>query len=168
MSNIEVAAPKSKGRMRPWNIFLIGAGIFILAIAFLAPFLPLQDPGAQDLEHALRPPAFSSGGSWDNILGTDPLGRDYLSRLVFGTRLTVIIALSAVFLGALFGSLLGVIAGFKGGKVDAMISRVTEAQLALPFILLGISVIVSRGQSISTLILVLSPVGWSQYVRIIR
>lgn len=168
MSATEVAGSPIKRKPRTWNIFLIGVGLFILAVALLAPVLPLQDPGLQNLERALRPPAFSSGGSWDNILGTDPLGRDYLSRLVFGTRLTVIIALSAVFLGALFGSLLGVIAGFKGGKVDAVISRITEAQLALPFILLGISVIVSRGQSISTLILVLSLVGWAQYVRIIR
>jgi peptide/nickel transport system permease protein len=168
MSASEVSATPSIRRSRKWNIFLIGAGVFILAVALLAPVLPLQDPGAQDLERALRPPVFSSGGSWDNILGTDPLGRDYLSRLVFGTRLTVIIALSAVFLGALFGSLLGVIAGFKGGKVDAVISRITEAQLALPFILLGISVIVARGQSTSTLILVLALVGWAQYVRIIR
>ena len=82
--------------------------------------------------------------------------------------MTVLIAVSAVFLGAVFGTLLGVIAGFKGGKIDAVISRITEAQLALPFILLAISVIVSRGQSLSTLIIVLAIVGWAQYVRIIR
>lgn len=168
MSTAEVAETPATHKSRKWNIFLIGAGMFILALALLAPILPLRDPGAQDLERALRPPVFCSGGSWDNILGTDPLGRDYLSRLVFGTRLTVIISLSAVLLGALFGSLLGVTAGFKGGKVDAVISRITEAQLALPFILLGISVIVARGQSTSTLILVLALVGWAQYVRIIR
>jgi len=168
MFTTEVTATPAMRKSRMWNIFLIGAGLFLLAVALLAPILPLQDPGVQDLERALRPPVFSSRGSWDNILGTDPLGRDYLSRLVFGTRLTVIIALSAVLLGALFGSLLGVIAGFKGSKVDAVISRITEAQLALPFILLGISVIVARGQSTSTLILVLALVGWAQYVRIIR
>lgn len=168
MSSTEASATITKRKSRGWNIFLIGFGVFILAIALLAPVLPLADPGQQNLDMALRPPAFVDGGSWAHPLGTDPLGRDYMSRLVFGTRLTVIIALSAVFLGALFGSLLGVIAGFKGGKVDAVISRITEAQLALPFILLGISVIVARGQSISTLILVLSLVGWAQYVRIIR
>lgn len=158
----------TKRKSRAWNLFLIGVGLLVLAVALLAPVLPLADPGLQNLERALRPPAFSEGGSWENPLGTDPLGRDYLTRLLFGTRLTVVIALSAVFLGALFGSLLGVISGFKGGKVDAVISRITEAQLALPFILLGISVIVARGQSISTLILILSLVGWAQYVRIIR
>lgn len=168
MSATEAPVAVTKRKSRAWNFFLIGFGVFILAIALLAPVLPLTDPGQQNLDMALRPPAFVDGGSWDHPLGTDPLGRDYMSRLVFGTRLTVIIALSAVFLGALFGSLLGVIAGFKGGKVDAVISRITEAQLALPFILLGISVIVARGQSISTLILVLSLVGWAQYVRIIR
>lgn len=168
MTSIPIRDNVSKRNPQAWNVFLIGVGVFILAVASLAPILPLADPSAQNLDQALKPPIFSSGGSWENVLGTDPLGRDYLSRLVFGARLTVIIALSAAVLGAVFGSLLGVIAGFKGGKVDAVISRITEAQLALPFILLGISVIVSRGQSISTLVVVLSLVGWAQYVRIIR
>jgi peptide/nickel transport system permease protein len=154
--------------LRGWNLVLVLVGVFIALIALLAPILPIADPSAQDLDATLRPPFFQSGGSMENLLGTDQLGRDYLARLVFGTRLTVSIALVAVFLGAVFGSLLGIIAGFKGGWVDAAISRVTEAQLALPFILLGIAIIVARGQSIGTLIFVLAIVGWAQYVRILR
>jgi peptide/nickel transport system permease protein len=155
-------------KLRGWNLVLVLVGVFIALIALLAPILPIADPGAQDLDAALRPPFFQDGGSMENLLGTDQLGRDYLARLVHGTRLTVLIALVAVLLGAVFGSLLGVIAGFKGGWVDAAISRVTEAQLALPFILLGIAIIVARGQSIGTLIFVLAIVGWAQYVRIVR
>jgi peptide/nickel transport system permease protein len=158
----------SLAKLRGWNLVLVLVGLFIALVALLAPILPIADPNAQNLDIALRPPFFQDGGSMENLLGTDQLGRDYLARLVFGTRLTVLIALVAVLLGAVFGSLLGVVAGFKGGWVDAVISRVTEAQLALPFILLGIAIIVARGQSIGTLIFVLAIVGWAQYVRIVR
>jgi peptide/nickel transport system permease protein len=155
-------------KLRGWNLFLVLVGVFIALVALLAPVLPIADPGVQNLDNALRPPFFQNGGSFEHVLGTDQLGRDYLARLVYGTRLTVLIALVAVVLGAVFGSLLGVVAGFKGGWLDAVISRVTEAQLALPFILLGIAIIVARGQSIGTLIFVLAIVGWAQYVRIVR
>lgn len=158
----------SLAKLRGWNLFLVLVGLFIALVALLAPFLPIADPNAQNLDIALRPPFFQDGGSLENLLGTDQLGRDYLARLVYGTRLTVLIALVAVILGAVFGSLLGVVAGFKGGWIDSVISRVTEAQLALPFILLGIAIIVARGQSIGTLIFVLAIVGWAQYVRIVR
>ena len=158
----------SLAKIRGWNLFLVLVGLFIALVALLAPILPIADPNAQNLDIALRPPFFQDGGTLENLLGTDQLGRDYLARLVFGTRLTVLIALVAVILGAVFGSLLGVVAGFKGGWIDSVISRVTEAQLALPFILLGIAIIVARGQSIGTLIFVLAIVGWAQYVRIVR
>lgn len=158
----------SLAKLRGWNLFLVLVGVFIALVALLAPFLPIADPNAQNLDIALRPPFFQDGGTLENLLGTDQLGRDYLARLVYGTRLTVLIALVAVILGAVFGSLLGVVAGFKGGWIDSVISRVTEAQLALPFILLGIAIIVARGQSIGTLIFVLAIVGWAQYVRIVR
>jgi len=151
-----------------WNRILLFSGFGLISMAVFAPVLPLADPNGQDLESSLYPPAFLAGGSIKHVLGTDLLGRDVFSRLIFGTRLTVVIAVSAVVLGAFFGSILGVIAGFKGGKIDAIISRITEAQLALPFILLAISFIVARGQSLGTLIFVLALVGWAQYVRIIR
>ncbi len=151
-----------------WNKFLLLFGFALLLVAALGNYLPVADPNKQSLVDGLLPPFFADGGSYTNLLGTDVLGRDLFARLVYGTRMTVVIALAAVLLGAIFGSLLGVIAGFKGGIIDSLISRVTEAQLALPFILLAISMIVSRGQSFTTLIIVLAVVGWAQYVRIIR
>lgn len=154
-------------RFSTWSIVLMASGGLLLFLALLGPLLPLPDPAAQDLVNNLRPPIFA-GGDWGHVLGTDQLGRDVLARLVAGTRLTALIALSAVFLGAVIGSLLGVIAGFKGGWLDAVVSRITEAQLALPFILLAISVIVARGKSVTTLIFVLALVGWAQYVRVVR
>jgi peptide/nickel transport system permease protein len=151
-----------------WNKILLISGLLLLLTAVFGQLLPIADPNEQSLDNGLLPPFFLEGGSSSHLLGTDLLGRDLFSRLVHGTRMTVLIAVSAVFLGAVFGSLLGVIAGFKGGKIDSIISRITEAQLALPFILLAISMIVSRGQSLSTLVIVLAVVGWAQYVRIIR
>lgn len=154
-------------RFSVWSAVLAGSAALLLLVTLFGSFLPLPDPGAQDLANGLKPPVFA-GGSWSHMLGTDQLGRDVLARLVAGARLTGLIALSAVFLGAIVGSLLGVMAGFKGGWLDAIVSRITEAQLALPFILLAISVIVARGKSVSTLILVLALVGWAQYVRVVR
>lgn len=151
-----------------WNKVLLTSGLLLVLTAVFGQFLPVADPNEQSLDYGLLPPFFLEGGTSEHLLGTDLLGRDLFARLIYGTQMTVLIAVSAVFLGAIFGSLLGVIAGFKGGKIDAVISRITEAQLALPFILLAISVIVSRGQSLSTLIIVLAIVGWAQYVRIIR
>ena len=151
-----------------WNKVLLTSGLLLVLTAVFGQFLPVADPNEQSLDYGLLPPFFLEGGTSKHLLGTDLLGRDLFARLIYGTRMTVLIAVSAVFLGAVFGTLLGVIAGFKGGKIDAVISRITEAQLALPFILLAISVIVSRGQSLSTLIIVLAIVGWAQYVRIIR
>jgi peptide/nickel transport system permease protein len=151
-----------------WNKILLISGLLLLFTAVFGQLLPIADPNEQSLDNGLLPPFFLEGGSSSHLFGTDLLGRDLFSRLVHGTRMTVLIAVSAVFLGAVFGSLLGVIAGFKGGKIDSIISRITEAQLALPFILLAISMIVSRGQSLSTLVIVLAVVGWAQYVRIIR
>jgi peptide/nickel transport system permease protein len=151
-----------------WNKILLISGLLLLLTAVFGQLLPIADPNEQSLDNGLLTPFFLEGGSSSHLFGTDLLGRDLFSRLVHGTRMTVLIAVSAVFLGAVFGSLLGVIAGFKGGKIDSIISRITEAQLALPFILLAISMIVSRGQSLSTLVIVLAVVGWAQYVRIIR
>ena len=156
-----------KRRMSAWSLILLCSAGLLVFVAIFGGLLPLPDPAAQDLANGLKPPVFA-GGSWSHILGTDQLGRDVLARLVAGARLTALIAVSAVFLGAVVGSLLGVIAGFKGGWLDAVVSRITEAQLALPFILLAISVIVARGKSVSTLIFVLALVGWAQYVRVVR
>lgn len=152
-----------------WNLSLIVFGLLLCLLAISSNFvLRLEDPTLQRLESALVPPVFQGGGTFAHPLGTDHLGRDYFARLIAGTRLTVLVALSAALLGAVGGSLLGILAGFKGGLVDSVISRITEAQLSLPFILLAISVIVARGKSVSSLILVLALVGWAQYVRVLR
>ncbi len=154
-------------KMSPFEIFLVVFGVLLVATAIFGSFLPLPDPTQQSLRERLQPPV-GFGGGWDHPLGTDALGRDMLSLLVAGTRLTVLIAALSVLVGATVGCGLGLIAGFRRGWVDAVITRLTEAQMALPFLLLAIAIITNRGRSITTLVIVLSIVGWTQYVRIVR
>lgn len=150
---------------------VLGFGIPLLAIAlicFAAPLLPLPNPNQQVLSDALQPPAWMTGGDWSHPLGTDNLGRDVLSRLVYGGRLTFVIAVAGMLAGAIPGTGLGLVSGYYRGWVDSVISRVVEAQLALPFILLAIAIIAVRGNSLPVLIAVLALVGWATYARVIR
>ena len=166
---LETSVPKSKilaGRRALWWFGLPLA--LLAALCFLAPLLPLDDPNMQDLRGRLTPPSWQSGGSFDHVLGTDQLGRDILARLLFGGRLTFIIAAAAVGVGSIFGTLAGMIAGYRRGWIDTVISRVVDAQLALPFILLAIAIIVGRGRSLIVLVGVLAIISWAQYARIIR
>lgn len=170
-SNTAPDAPQGSRRRRrlPRNVLVLGVPLAVLAaVSLIAPWLPLPDPGQQNLGNRLRPPFFMDGGDMSNILGTDQLGRDMFSRLLHGGRLTFIIAFSAVILGSLIGSLVGMVAGYLRGRTDAFISRLIEAQLALPVILLAMSVIVTRGRSIPVLVFVLAIIGWAQYARVIR
>lgn len=161
-----VVASRRRGRRTELTLAFIAA--LIVLVALVGPLLPLPDPNKQALTARLLPPIGWDGARWEHPLGTDHLGRDMLSRLVAGTRLTVLIAAVSVLCGAAVGSMLGVIAGFRRRATDAVISRLTDAQLALPFILLAIAIVTSRGRSISTIILVLAIVGWAQYVRVVR
>ncbi|MCG2623384.1 ABC transporter permease [Arthrobacter sp. I2-34] len=162
----------SKGRVPSRgtaSVIAFGAPLACIAlIALLAPLLPLSNPNAQVLSEALRPPAWLEGGDWSSPLGTDQLGRDVLSRLVFGGQLTFVIAFTGMVAGAVPGILLGLLAGYRRGWVDAVISRLVEAQLALPFILVAIAIIAANGRSLPILVAVLALVGWAQYARVIR
>lgn len=150
-------------------VLAFGIPLLIIAVLCLAaPLLPLADPTKQVLSDALTPPAWMDGGSWSHPFGTDSLGRDVLARLAYGGRLTFIIAISGMLAGAIPGTLLGLLSGYYRGWVDTVISRVVDAQLALPFMLLAIAIIAARGNSLPVLIAVLALVGWAQYARVIR
>lgn len=151
------------------SLWLMGFPLVLLGLLVVAaPLLPLADPGLQDLRARLLPPIFLEGGTWEHPLGTDQLGRDLLARVIYGGRLTFVIAIAAVLVGSVFGTLLGMIAGYRRGWIDTIISRVVDAQLALPFILLAIAIIVSRGRSLVVLVAVLAIISWAQYARVIR
>jgi peptide/nickel transport system permease protein len=142
--------------------------IFVALLSVLSPLLPFIDPHSQNLSERLTPPAFLAGGSWQFPLGTDQLGRDILSRIIVGARLTLLVALAAVFLGGALGTLVGLLAGYYRGTVDAVSSRFVDAQLAFPVILLAIAILTTLGRSIPALVAVLVIVSWAVYARIVR
>jgi peptide/nickel transport system permease protein len=148
------------------------AGIILLAVcgaAALAPELAPRDPNRQSIIARLRPPmAENRQGRIDFPLGSDALGRDVLSRLLYGARVSITVGLVAVLIGGTLGTLLGTVAGYAGGAADAVIMRIGDIQLAFPFILLAIMFLVVLGPGLANLIVVLGIGQWVTYARIAR
>jgi peptide/nickel transport system permease protein len=149
---------------------LVG-GVMIAAILLTSACFPLfysVDPLEQDLLARFTPPAWMEGGSWTYPLGTDNLGRDVLARLLYGSRVSLMVGFAAVLVAELAGIFLGLFSGYYGGKLDSLIMRVADIFMAYPFMLLTISVIAVLGTSIFNLILVLGLSDWVTYARTIR
>jgi peptide/nickel transport system permease protein len=161
------AVPRSWRRHHSSVYLFAGILAVVVFLAAAGPFLPLPDPNTQDLRGRLQPPVLF-GGDLSHPLGTDQLGRDMLARLVAGARLTVLIAVLAVGLGGVIGTIAGMLAGYHGGWPDAVISRVIDAQLAVPFLLLAMGVISAHGRSLVALVFVLSIFVWARYARLVR
>jgi len=157
------------GRRVPW-ITVAGVGFIALlaVVALAAPWLAPQDPTRQSLRGRLSPPTLDGADGRAHLFGTDHLGRDVLSRVIYGSRVSLAIGLSAVVVGGVLGAALGIAAGFASGRVDAVIMTVADAQLAFPFILLAIGIIAVLGPSFPTLIVVIGLSGWVSYARILR
>jgi peptide/nickel transport system permease protein len=145
--------------------------VMILAAAF-APLLAPHDPTDQSLLARLQPPAWADGGSADYPLGTDHLGRDVLSRILYGARVSLAIGFFAVLIGSVLGSVAGLLAGYFAGWVDEGIMLLADIQLALPFVLLAIAVIAVVGVSPDSLppslVVVVGISGWMTYARVCR
>jgi peptide/nickel transport system permease protein len=136
--------------------------------AVLAPTLAPWEPGKQMLVKRLRPPAWQQRGLREHPLGTDHLGRDILSRILYGGRISLGVGLSAVTLAALIGVTLGLVAGFFGGRADALIMRTVDVFLAVPYILLAMGVVFALGPSLLNVIVVMAVTRWVQFARIVR
>jgi peptide/nickel transport system permease protein len=136
-------------------------------VAIAAPLIAPYDPYEQHLEGRLGPPIWA-GGSLTHPLGTDQLGRDVLTRLMYGARVSIAIGVMAVLVSGVLGVAAGVTAGFYGGIVDELIMRLADLRLALPFVLLVISVIAVFGPSFTNLIVILGLTGWVPYAKIVR
>jgi peptide/nickel transport system permease protein len=139
----------------------------VTIVAILAPFLAPFDPFDQQLDARLAPPLWA-GGSAGHPFGTDQLGRDVLSRLMYGARISLAIGVMAVLVSGAIGVAAGVVAGFYGGWTDEAIMRLADLRLALPFILLVISVIAVFGPSFTNLIVILGLTGWVPYAKVVR
>ncbi len=147
-------------------------GLLVLALVFgmaiFAPLITSQDPNNIDIIVRMKPPGFAASDGRVFPLGTDSLGRDVLARIIYGSRISLSVGLSAVFIAGMAGTLLGVIAGFYGGAVDDVIMRWADIQLAFPFILLAISILAVLGPGVDKLIIVLGISQWMQYGRLAR
>jgi peptide/nickel transport system permease protein len=162
---------RPKRRQERPQLVTLFAGILLLLFLLMAIFPNLatqHDPTKQELRHRLAPPAWAVEGDWLHPLGTDHLGRDLWARIVYGTRITVLIACGAVLVAGLLGTTLGLIAGFTGGWLDEIIMRVADIQLSFSPILLVIAVMAVIGPGIGNVILVLGLVSWVQYARVVR
>jgi peptide/nickel transport system permease protein len=148
------------------------AGIVIILLAVgIAIFAPLIAPASVtqiDLHARLSPPSWVTGGSPKHFLGTDNIGRDILSRLIYGSRISLAVGTAAALLGAVLGSVMGLLAGYFGGKVDTFISLCAEIQLAFPFTLLAIFLLGTVGGGFAAVVLVLALATWVNYARVVR
>ena len=149
---------------------LFGVGVLVLLVltAVFAPLLAPHDPAAQSLQNRLRPPFWYPEGSLENPLGADGLGRDILSRMIYGSRVSLIVGASVVLMAGTFGTLMGLIAGYRGGRTDSIIMRVVDTQVAFPGLLLVLIILAAIGPSMTTIIVVLAINGWMVYARITR
>jgi peptide/nickel transport system permease protein len=170
----EVAAPASATVMRRRALrhygFVIGGGIVLatVLVAIFAPYLTSYDPYEQDLTRRLISPIWDERGTWEHVLGTDALGRDYLTRLLYGARISLIIGFGAATIAGLIGSTLGLIGGYFGGRVDAFVMYLVNVKLALPGVLVALSLISVLGGSVLVVTLVLGFLFWDRYAVVTR
>ena len=167
---LALPAPRAARRTRlPWPLWAAGGVIaFLAVVAIAAPLIAPHNPERGSLRARLKGPTLEAPDGKTYLLGTDQLGRDVLSRMIFGTRVSLTIGFAAVAVGGFVGGLLGLVAGFRGGWVDEVIMTVADAQLAFPFILLAIGIIAVLGPSFPNLIVVVGLSGWVTYARVLR
>jgi peptide/nickel transport system permease protein len=150
---------------------VVCSGLILLALVVTAIFAPQvapHNPTRERLIDRLLPPVWAEDGEWQYILGTDHLGRDLLSRIIYGSRVSLAVGFTAVIIGGVLGTALGVIAGFFGGPSDEIIMALADMQLAFPTILLAIAIIAVLGPSFANLVVVIGISGWVTYARVAR
>lgn len=158
------------GRMLGHKGVVIGGAILILVIlaALFAPLLAQHGPFHQSLADRLQPPFWMRGGSADYILGTDHLGRDYFSRLLYGARVSLLIGFTTALISGTIGTFLGIIAGYFGGRTDSVVMFLVTIKLSIPTILVALAIVQLVGGSLQTVILVLGFLLWHQFAVVTR
>ncbi|MEH6830038.1 MAG: ABC transporter permease [Sulfitobacter sp.] len=168
--NIETARPSVWRKLRGNTGALIGGTLLavIILIALLAPLLAPHDPIAQDLTRRLLPPFWHDRSVPEHLLGTDHLGRDYLSRMIYGARVSLGVGLGVILVSGTIGITLGLIAGFFGGWIDLVISFAITTRLSLPIVLVALAAVALGGASLTTLITVLGLLLWDRFAVVTR
>jgi peptide/nickel transport system permease protein len=157
-------------RWRQHTGFMLGFSVLVLFVlmAILAPLLAPHDPYAQNLMSRMQPPVWMDGGSWEHPFGSDQVGRDYLSRIFYGARISLFVGLSVTVISCLIGTGLGVAAGYFGGRVDTVISFLITARLAIPVVLVALAVVALVGSSLQVVIAVLGLLLWDRFAIVMR
>jgi peptide/nickel transport system permease protein len=161
------AAPAARRRRRLPVVSATIITVFVVAAVF-APLLSPADPYEQTLRLRFRPPVWMEGGSWAYPLGTDRLGRDLLSRILHGARVSLAAGVVTVLLASAFGAAIGLVAGYYRGRVDAALMRITDATMSFPVILLALILAVTVGPSFTNVVLAIAVILWARYARVIR
>ena len=159
-----------------WNRILGHQGVLIgvtivaavILIALSAPLIAPHDPYHQDLMNRLVPPVWDARGSWEHIFGTDHLGRDYLSRLIYGARISLLIGIGAALISGVIGTFLGVAAGYFGGRVDMVVTFLITVRLSMPVVLVALAVVAIVGGSLQVVITVLGLLLWDRFAVVMR
>ena len=168
------AAPALSGAgwRRLWRLKwgMGGAAIFLAIVlsAVFAPWIAPHDPVVVDIRHRMGPPAWMEGGTREHVLGTDQIGRDLLSRVIWGGRVSLVVGVTAVLLSSTIGILFGLTAGYFGARLDWSIMTFINVMLTFPFVLLALAVIAVLGPSMPNMIIVLGVTGWPVYARVVR
>lgn len=155
-------------RLRPVALICIFVILMAVALAILAPLLTPYSPTRASLPDVLTPPFWQEGGSWAHPLGTDALGRDMLSRLIFGARISLFIAMTTILLGSVLGGAVGIISGFYGGNVDKVFMRLTDATMSLDVMILALILAATRGPGFTNIFISIGMVLWARWARVIR
>jgi len=162
------AAAAAEPRRRRLPVLSLGIiGLFVL-VAILAPMLSPANPLDQSLRNRFKPPVWMEGGSTAHLLGTDRLGRDILSRIIWGSRVSLAAGVVTVLLASAFGAAVGLVAGYYGGRTDAVLMRVTDATMSFPVILLALILAVTVGPSFTNVVVAIAVILWARYARVIR
>ena len=176
MSSAHAALPEVPAWRKGLNQILghhsltLGAAVLLAVVlgALLAPIIAPHDPYAQDVTQRMIPPVWQDKGSWNHILGTDKLGRDYLSRLLYGAQISMTIGLATAMLSGLIGTTLGILAGYFGGKTDAIISYLITTRLSMPVILVALAMASLVGGSLQMVIILLGVLLWDRFAVVAR
>jgi len=165
---IGLSAPAPTVKLEGFPLISTSILIGIALVAAFADVLAPHDPEVGSLAMRFRPPAFQTGGSMEHLLGTDHVGRDVLSRLIFGARISIVVGFTAVVFAGILGTTLGIVSGYLGGWVDQVIMRLTDTWLALPALTFAIFLAAIVGPSMWNIVIILGLVYWTRYARVIR
>lgn len=161
--------PQSRPGRRNLRLWLSGVWVLIIIFAALtAPFIAPHNPLTQDLLLERLPPIWMSGSEAGYLLGTDSLGRDVLSRIIYGARIALIVAFIAALAACVFGSILGLLAGYFGGWADRLISRLIDIWMSFPPVLFAILLVAVMGPGLLSVILAIAIIDWTRFARVIR